>query len=209
MFYQHIISNQRLWIGFGISLLLHALLVVPLLLTLSAPLSKPWGNTELVINLQVPVSNKHARKMAHTQKKSVARSTRQPLATTLRAAEKKSNDNTLAAKNASPNRKQRHNHLLGQLRTSLSQYLVYPPLARRHGWQGMVTVGLNIDSAGLLNQIRIAKSSGYAVLDSSALKSLHKVKKLDNKLFQSDRPHKMTLRVVYQLTGSGYGTSAF
>ena len=64
------------------------------------------------------------------------------------------------------------NHLLGQLQTRLSRYLVYPPLARSRGWEGTVLLGLRVESNGQLEKIHIEHSSGYAVLDNSALNSL-------------------------------------
>jgi hypothetical protein len=38
------------------------------------------------------------------------------------------------------------NHLLGQLQTYLSRYLVYPPVARSRGWEGTVLLGLRVES---------------------------------------------------------------
>ena len=45
----------------------------------------------------------------------------------------------------------------------------YPPLARRRGWEGEVRLGLRLETDGRLTHIRIVQSSGFAILDKSAL----------------------------------------
>jgi protein TonB len=72
-------------------------------------------------------------------------------------------------------RSELRNQLLGELQTHLSRYLVYPPLARERGWEGTVLLGMRVESDGHLEKIRIERSSGYAVLDHSALNSLHRL----------------------------------
>lgn len=92
------------------------------------------------------------------------------------------------------------NQLLGELQTRLSYYLTYPPLARRHGWEGVVLLGLRVDSDGRLEKIRIERSSGYAVLDHSALNSLHRLGHLTGvSAWLSGRGVDIQLPVIYRL----------
>lgn len=74
---------------------------------------------------------------------------------------------------------QQRNYLLGELQNRLKQYLTYPLRARKRGWQGEVTVAFYIKEGGLLNNIRLTKSSGYSVLDRSALSAIGKLKHVD------------------------------
>lgn len=49
---------------------------------------------------------------------------------------------------------------------------VYPPLARRMGWQGRVVVRALIDADGSVRQVSIQESSGDRLLDDAAVASL-------------------------------------
>jgi len=92
------------------------------------------------------------------------------------------------------------NHLLGQLQTRLSRYLIYPPLARSRGWEGTVLLGLRVESNGHLEKIRIEHSSGYAVLDNSALNSLNRLGQLaEASAWLNGRGLDMQLPVIYRL----------
>ncbi|MFA4917311.1 MAG: TonB family protein [Syntrophales bacterium] len=53
---------------------------------------------------------------------------------------------------------------------------VYPMIARRNGYEGMVLLSAEVLSDGRAGQVRLKKSSGYAVLDKSALQAVKKWK---------------------------------
>lgn len=92
------------------------------------------------------------------------------------------------------------NQLLGELQTRLSRYLAYPPLARERGWEGTVLLGLRVESNGHLEKIRIERSSGYAVLDHSALNSLNRLGHLAGvSPWLNGRSLDMQLPIIYQL----------
>jgi protein TonB len=92
------------------------------------------------------------------------------------------------------------NQLLGELRTRLSRYLTYPSLARKHGWEGTVLLGLRVEPDGQLDRIRLERSSGYAVLDNSALNSLKRIGNLDEaRVWLQGRSVDMQLPVIYRL----------
>lgn len=93
-----------------------------------------------------------------------------------------------------------HNQLMGELQTHLSRYLAYPPLARERGWEGTVLLGLRVESDGHLEKIRIERSSGYAVLDHSALNSLSRLGHLAGaSLWLNGRGVDVQLPVIYRL----------
>lgn len=92
------------------------------------------------------------------------------------------------------------NQLLGEMQTRLSHYLTYPPLARQRGWEGTVLLALRVESDGHLEKIRIVRSSGYAVLDHSALNSLTRLGRLtDVSAWLDGRGIDLQLPVIYRL----------
>lgn len=90
--------------------------------------------------------------------------------------------------------------LRGKLRTALQEHLVYPALARRRGWQGTVTINLTVKESGDLQHVRLGKSSGYSLLDNSALSALQKVGRLTElKTFLNGKTIPIELPVKYIL----------
>lgn len=51
---------------------------------------------------------------------------------------------------------------------------VYPPAARKAGWEGRVTVRVLIDADGSAASVAVRESSGYEVLDEAAVKAIKK-----------------------------------
>ncbi|MBI4395309.1 MAG: energy transducer TonB [Candidatus Omnitrophica bacterium] len=49
---------------------------------------------------------------------------------------------------------------------------IYPNRAREQGWQGVVVLKVLVSENGGVDQIKIYKSSGYGILDESALKTI-------------------------------------
>ena len=196
------VLNKRLWCWFAFSLVAH----IALLFALGIPGEKmthsKWGSTELSVIVQQQGTRKQKKQK---QPKILQAKSHVTIASAAHNNSKRQSSKPVAQHHPGT----RHNYLLGQLRTSLSRHLVYPALARKQGWQGIVTVRLQVEADGLLKKIRIRQSSGYNVLDDSAINSLRKIRRLGAKERYLDRPHRLTLRVVYQLTDKGYGTSTF
>jgi len=46
----------------------------------------------------------------------------------------------------------------------------YPDLARQRGWTGEVLVRVRVDAAGNVEAVTLERTSGYKILDQSALK---------------------------------------
>lgn len=89
-----------------------------------------------------------------------------------------------------------------QLHTSLARHFDYPYVARLRGWEGNVLLAFIVQASGYLNDIRIVRSSGFAVLDDSAVDSLKKVQQLPEAVaWLQGRDIEMQLPVIYRLRG--------
>ncbi|MBR4531932.1 energy transducer TonB [bacterium] len=51
---------------------------------------------------------------------------------------------------------------------------VYPRFAQQHGLEGVVKISFSVDSEGVFQDIKVALSSGEAILDKAALESVEK-----------------------------------
>lgn len=102
----------------------------------------------------------------------------------------------------------RDDHVLQQrlqarLRDALAPYFVYPPLARRQGWQGEVTVALRVETDGRLSGIHLLASSGHGLIDRAALRTLRDIPRLDDIDGWLENGHfDMVLPIEYRLTDS-------
>ena len=94
------------------------------------------------------------------------------------------------------------NRIKAHLYTDLARYFDYPELARRRGWEGRVMLAVKVASDGQLQQIRVARSSGFAILDDSALQSLRQVDRLSEAAtLLNGRQLAMQIPVIYRLQG--------
>lgn len=87
-----------------------------------------------------------------------------------------------------------------RLNTDLARYFDYPYVARLRNWEGSVLLAFHIETDGRLENIRIARSSGFAVLDDSALNSLRQVERLaEAAAWLRGRELAMQIPVIYRL----------
>jgi protein TonB len=63
-------------------------------------------------------------------------------------------------------------HLRRSVLALVGERLDYPAIARHRGWQGTVTLRLQIEPDGRISRLDVDRTSGYAVLDRAAVKSL-------------------------------------
>ncbi len=63
---------------------------------------------------------------------------------------------------------------LSAIREAILSYLRYPPVARRMGWEGTVRVRFTLTPEGKLEDLEVEESSGYRILDESALRAVLK-----------------------------------
>lgn len=85
-----------------------------------------------------------------------------------------------------------------QVMNDFARHFHYPPLARQRGWEGRVLLGFRIDGDGRLQAQRVARTSGFALLDQAALDSLKRVQRVN---VAGGAPLDMQIPVLYRLTG--------
>ena len=89
------------------------------------------------------------------------------------------------------------------LQNRLASNFEYPWLARKRGWQGQVTLSLQVDNNGSLSNWHIATTSGYGVLDRSALKAAKAIRHLpEAEDLLHGQPLNLMIPVHYQLLDS-------
>jgi protein TonB len=67
------------------------------------------------------------------------------------------------------------NDIQTRIHRDFSRHFNYPPLARRHGWEGAVLLGYDVTPEGRVINVRVLASSGYPVLDRNAQETLSRV----------------------------------
>jgi protein TonB len=63
---------------------------------------------------------------------------------------------------------------LEEIRRRLQAALDYPPIARRQGLEGVAWVRFEIDHGGAAHDVALARSSGHAILDRAARRTVHR-----------------------------------
>jgi len=64
--------------------------------------------------------------------------------------------------------------VLADLRRRIDARKVYPQLAVRNGWEGRVTVEMQVDGDGRLADLRLLEGSGYDILDRATLAAVRR-----------------------------------
>lgn len=92
--------------------------------------------------------------------------------------------------------------VLQQMHMNFANYFYYPMLARRNGWQGMVLLGFAVEADGAITHMHIARGSGYAILDESALAALRQASSLPlTTVWLNGGRVELKLPIEYRLTG--------
>ena len=61
------------------------------------------------------------------------------------------------------------------IKNTIQKQIIYPIVARKKGWQGRVVISFVVDKDGSIMDINIRESSGFSLLDRSAVKTIKKV----------------------------------
>ena len=103
-----------------------------------------------------------------------------------------------ATEPAANNQATLHASIQGRLKRELARHFSYPLPARKRGWQGEVILAFFLEPDGRITGARIARSSGYSVLDRAALTALGRIKQIE-----TGRAYgfAMKLPVIYRLEG--------
>jgi protein TonB len=89
--------------------------------------------------------------------------------------------------------------VLRALRQRIEVEKIYPMLAWRRGWEGLVQLGFRVGHGGTIHDVHVTRSSGYAVLDQSALRALQRVQSVPRDAWIEGYSAELELSVVYQL----------
>lgn len=84
---------------------------------------------------------------------------------------------------------------LQSIQSKIKGRLVYPMIARKNGWTGKVDVVFRLEKDGSVNHIRIAKASGFNILDSQAVEAVRSAAPFP----APPRPIELTLPVTFSL----------
>ena len=80
------------------------------------------------------------------------------------------------------------------------QTKIYPPMARRYGWEGDLLLGYRVEETGMINNVHVMRSSGNAVLDQSAVRTLNNVGRIPASIWRGGTILDLQLPVIYKLT---------
>jgi periplasmic protein TonB len=84
--------------------------------------------------------------------------------------------------------------------SDLRRYFDYPSVARRYGWQGTVWLAFTVEANGAVDRIHVANSSGYDVLDRSAVVAMRRVGRLpETSGWLGGRALEMRVPIIYRL----------
>lgn len=81
----------------------------------------------------------------------------------------------------------------------LKKNVKYPAVARKEGWEGVVTITYHIDKEGNISDITIKKKSRYKMLDTNALETARKTKLLPIPPSKRGKAFSRSIRVIYRL----------
>jgi TonB family protein len=103
---------------------------------------------------------------------------------------------------AQPRTESTGQRLSRQVLQAMLPYFHYPLFARQQGWQGEVQVAVHIAQDGSLSNLRLARTSGYPLLDAAALDSLEKIHRLPDATttLLDASGFDLNVPVVYRLT---------
>jgi protein TonB len=92
-------------------------------------------------------------------------------------------------------------HLRRSVLELFSRRLDYPAIARRKGWQGIVTLRLLIEPDGRISRLDVDRTSGYPVLDRAAVESLQLASVPQAGRWLHGRALELLVPVEYRLIG--------
>ena len=79
----------------------------------------------------------------------------------------------------------------------------YPPLARKMGYQGRLILRLLVSREGKVARIKVVRSSGYSILDRTAIKTVKKWRFIPAHGGEKAVPFWVEVPVVFSLKGAG------
>lgn len=178
----------------AVSLLLHALLFWGVVnrqtdIPMPAPQQAKGGLHISLMPYRVPTQkSKEGQRQAQNATRQVTRRATHSVAETTQPQTEKQRDADATFRE----------RIMVKLRQSLAAHFVYPLLARQRNWQGEVLLAFSLERDGRISNVRVARSSGYSLLDHAALSALDQVGGLGEML---PRTLSVELPVIYRLEG--------
>lgn len=83
---------------------------------------------------------------------------------------------------------------LEEIRRRIQEAVVYPPLARRRRLAGVARVEFQVDPEGFARDVRLARSSGYGLLDEAAQQGVARARALPWVVGRLEVPVRFELR---------------
>lgn len=209
--------TRRLLILLGISVLIHAVLLFNWSTT-NPLLEFDYQLQNLTLNLEpieVSGQKQQPQKKAANRQQSQSAKIATPMpdkpTTTVRTTPPGTTAQEASVANNTPDEQQtvskattssmNRARILSQIRHDLSQYFYYPPHARRKGMQGTVLLSFGISGQGTVHDIRIVKSSGYAILDMAAQDAMQRLDRLKwYAALMHGKDMDLELPVIFRLT---------
>lgn len=144
------------------------------------PLSEPQVKVRTVQVTTPAIKPAKPRTTAKTITQMIKPAIQQPVATTTLLIEHIPSQSHQLATSQRTDKQLFNSHLahdkIGHaLQQRLNADFIYPWLARKRGWEGNVMLSLRVEQNGQLRDIKISQTSGYKVLDNSALDSARKI----------------------------------
>jgi TonB family protein len=90
--------------------------------------------------------------------------------------------------------------LQNEVRARFESAKTYPAIARRYGWEGHLLLGYQVEESGMINNVHVTRSSGNAVLDQSAVRTLNNVGRIPASIWRGGTVLDLQLPVIYKLT---------
>jgi protein TonB len=79
----------------------------------------------------------------------------------------------------------------------------YPPLARKRGYQGRLILRLSVSREGKVARVKVIRSSGYSILDRTAVKTVKEWRFIPAHRGKEVMPFWVEVPVVFSLKGAG------
>jgi len=127
----------------------------------------PEPEPEVAAEVVEPAQEPAPTRLANSEENMSAQVTGGPIASYARLSD--------AVSQSAPTSKQKYikAHFL-YIKDDIQKKITYPRLARKMGWEGKVVVSFIIYEDGTVINIKIVKSSGFALLDKNAVESIKK-----------------------------------
>jgi len=163
--------------------------------------NRPWpeeaGNDREILSVSLDISRKPANPARTLPLQSGDSSTPSVSGFMSAAPQEGGHSISIASRTATDTKASAAAQARAQVISDLARYFYYPPFARMRSWEGRVLLAFHIGQNGLLQDARVARTSGFGLLDEAALNSLRRVERV---AYTGNDRLDLEIPVVYRLT---------